>query len=980
MEGKPDQAAGRTRRRTSGRGDAKGLGVPRRREIFDRRQALSTLAEIAAAKTLSQNEMRVLLLGFFKSLLAHGRGEIRRRFDEGADGSEIARALTFLVDQIIRVLVEFVETEVFPAAAPGARKTLSGGRLTLVAVGGYGRAELAPHSDLDILFLIPGGKASRAKRIVAYILYILWDLGLKVGHATRSVDECIKIALSDHVIRTTLLESRYLAGDRKLYGELQRRFRAVGGSESEFIEAKLAERNVRHKELGDSRYVLEPNIKKCKGGLRDLHTLFWIAKYIYRVNDAAELVERGVLTRSEADLFAKASTFLLTLRCHLHYLSGRPEDHLTFDLQPEISRRMGYTDHAGTSGVERLMKHYFLVAKDVGDLTRIFCAALEAERKRPPRLFWRRIILRKQLPRGFAAEGVRITAEPEVFRENPRNLIRLFHIAQRLGLDIHPDVLRQVRHNLSSIDKALREDVEANRLFMEILTSPKSPDVSLMRMNEAGVMGRFIPDFGRIVAQVQHDMYHVYTVDDHSIRAIGILSRIEKGELKKDHPLATEVVHELDSRRALYLAVLIHDIAKGRSGDHKEIGAGIALKLGPRLGLDAAEAETVSWLVRHHLLMSETAFSRDINDPKTMSDFVELVQSLERLRLLLVLTVADIRAVGPTVWNGWKAALLRSLYHRAKDMMSGGLSDERVATRVKEAKAALKTRLSDWSDEEFAEFVDLGYPVYWLSQDTDSHVDQAQVVRKAWKSGASLTIDSRVHRERDVTEVIIHTPDHPGLFSEIAGAIALAGGNIVDARIFTMTNGMALDTFSVQEVGDWVRESSGSAFDEPGKLEALEEHIEKVIAGALALGRELAAHPHALPRRSHVFTVAPEVHIDNNLSAFNTVIEVIGRDWPGLLSEVTRVLTNLRLQIATAKISTYGVRVVDVFYVKDLFGLKIDHEGKLQQVREALLQALSEPSDGFKSASLESAESQAKVAGRRRRVARAKARSAGKAR
>ena len=970
----PDGAASKSARGDAKAGKQGGLyDVPRQREIFDRRKVGAFLFGLKKEEGITDAVLRARLLDHFKEVLAAGSEAIRYRFAEGADGLETVHAQTFLMDQIIHVLLEFTENDLFPLDPVAAEE-----RLTVVAVGGYGRAELAPFSDIDLLFLLPKAKTSHREKVVEYILYILWDLGLKVGHATRSLNECMRTAKTDLVIRTTLVESRFLAGDKRLYNTLRRRFQAevVKGSETAYIEAKLAERNARHVTMGDSRYVLEPNIKEGKGSLRDLHTLFWIAKYIFTVDDVDELVARKVLIRSEANLFAKALNFLLTLRCHLHYISGRAEERLTFDLQSEIGRLMGYTDHAGSLGVERFMKHYFLVAKDVGDLTRIFCAALEAERKRAPRLNWRRLALRGKIPGEFRVEGSWLVVDKsDVFVQDPVNLIRLFHLAQQFDLDIHPVALRKVTRKLGLINAKLRKNPKANALFVEILTSKNAPDMALTRMNEAGVMGRFIPDFGRVVAQTQHDMYHVYTVDEHSIRAIGILSRIERGELEEDHPLSTKIFPKISSRRVLYLAALLHDIAKGRGGDHSILGAEVAEKIGPRLGFDAAETETVSWLVRHHLLMSNTAFRRDINESKTVSDFVEAVQSPERLRLLLILTVVDIRAVGPTVWNGWKAVLLRELYYSAEEVLLGDFSLVKREDRIAAAKETLRRALPKWSQADFADFERLGYPVYWLSQDIASHIRQAKMVRANANLNHPLAIDCHVDRPRDVTEVTIYTSDHPGLFSGIAGAIALAGGNIVDARIFTLTNGMAMDAFSVQEVGDWVQESGGRVFDDAHRLKELERLIEATLTGAMRPREDLAKRSHILPERSHVFTVPPQVHMDNTVSATNTVIEINGRDRPGLLFEVTQALTDCSLQISTAKIATYGERAVDVFYVKDIFGLKVENNSKIEQIREALLRVLELSGKAPTRPSRGKAEAPEKVQNRRQRKSRAKARS-----
>ena len=770
--------------------------IVRQRDIIDRRQLSEELSAVAR-RVRSPNPDRAALVPALKAALAKGRAEIRRRFEEKGDGAAVIREQCFLMDQLIRALFDVVTGELYPLANP-----TSGERLALVAVGGYGRSELAPYSDIDLVFLLPYKQTPYTEQVVESLLYSFWDLGLKVGHATRSVEDCLRHARSDLTIRTSLIEARYLWGDEALFSELKRRFdtEIVRGTAAQFIEAKLAERDQRHRRGGDSRYKLEPNVKEGKGGLRDLHTLFWLAKYIYRIEDVAKFVDLGVLSAEESQRFSRAQKFLWTVRCHLHYLAGRAEERLTFDLQTEIGQRMGYTDHAGSRGVERFMKHYFLVAKDVGDLTRIFCAILEADQQRKRRLSWVRWGIGRRGLEGFIIDGERLTIPSEdFFEKDPTALVRLFHMAQRTELDIHPRALRRAGQSLRLIDAALRENPEANQLFLEILTSRKDPEAALRRMNEAGVLGRFIPDFGRVVAQMQYDMYHHYTVDEHTLFAIGILHKIETGQLKDEAPLSSVLFPTIISRRALYLAALLHDVAKGRGGDHSVLGEGIALKLGPRLGLSAEETETVAWLVRWHLLASSTAFKRDIGDPRTIDDFVALVQSPERLKLLLILTSADIRAVGPQVWNGWKAALLRDLYERAVEVMSGGLIAEPRAARIAAAQAAVREKLPDFTEAEFAAFIKAGYPYYWLSFDAEIHARHARLMREAQASGAPLVVEKRVDAKRAVTEITLYTADHPGLFSRIAGALAVSGANIVDARIMTMSNGMALDIFWVQK-------------------------------------------------------------------------------------------------------------------------------------------------------------------------------------
>ena len=900
--------------------------IPDRRAIIRRRALEEALARLVEDLPTGNEPPRLQVLTLLRVALTTGRVEIRRRFEAPGplrnDGPAVLAATSFLMDQLVRVIFDFADTRVFPAANPSAAE-----RLGLMATGGFGRGELAPLSDLDLLFLRPYKQTPRGEQIVEYTLYLLWDLGLKVGHATRTVEESLRYAERDPTIRTALLEARYLWGDRALCDELMKGFaqKFSTGDGRDFVEAKLNERDQRHLRMGDSRYVVEPNVKEGKGGLRDLHTLFWIAKYLYRVNEPAELVAKGVLTEGEARHFERAERFLTTVRCHIHYLSGRADDRLSFDLQREIASRLSYQDRPGSRGVERFMKHYYLHAKTVGDLTRIFVAALEDSHRRKPKLsaLWQ--TLRPRQLGGFRLDGERLAAAtPDAFEKEPINILRLFHVAQENDLDIHPASLRQITQNIRLVDR-LRNDPEANRLFMEMLTSEHDPETTLRRLNEAGVFGRFVPDFGRVVAQTQHDMYHTYTVDEHTIRAIGMLANIENGTLKEDLPVSTEVVHKILSRPVLYLGVLLHDIAKGRGGDHSVLGAEVALQLCPRLGLSAAETETVAWLVRHHLAMSATAFQRDLMDPKTIESFAALVQSPERLKLLLVLTACDIRAVGPNVWNGWKAALLRQLYHATEHILSGGTLSGGRGERIKAVQADVSQRLSGWTEAEKDEHFARGYPSYWLSFPIDTLIRQAELVRRAERDHQPLAIEHRIDADRSVTEVTIYTLDTHGLFARLAGAMAISGANIVDAKIFTMANGMALDTF-------WLQDLEGKPFDGPQRLARLAARVEIALSNRLDIARELDSQRNSWPQRDRIFTVEPRVLINNNASDTFTVIEVNGRDRPGFLHVVTRALTRMNLQIATAHITTYGERAVDVFYVKDLFGLKIVHQDKLKQI------------------------------------------------
>ncbi len=868
-----------------------------------------------------------------KRHLAEGRAVIRARFDAGERGMRAARALARLTDDVVRALFSYATETVYPATNPTKAE-----RLALIAVGGYGRGEMAPSSDVDLLFLLPYKQTPWGEQVVEYMLYVLWDLGLKVGHASRSVDECIRLSRSDITIRTSILEARLLCGDAPLFEELRKRFNAeiIANNGPAFVEAKLAERDERHKKLGDSRYLVEPNVKDGKGGLRDLHTLFWIGKYLYQVEDRSELVPHGVFTERELRRFTKAEDFLWSVRFTLHYITNRAEERITFDVQGELAQRLGYKQRTGARSVERFMKHYYLYAKEVGDLTRIFCAVLEERHKRRPR--FRLPLVGRDKPEmvdGFVLSGGRVdVGEPGMFARDPVMMLRLFHLAQERSLDIHPHALRVVTQNLKYVDAALRADRRAAQLFLEMLTSRKDPETTLRRLNEAGVFGRFMPDFGRVVAQMQHDMYHVYTVDEHTIRAIGMLAKLESGKLREENPLATDIIDKVLSRRALFVAVLLHDIAKGRGGDHSTLGADVAARVGPMLGLEEQETETVAWLVLKHLDMSKTAFRRDVHDPKTIADFAALVQSPERLRLLLVLTVADIRAVGPGRWNGWSGQLLRELYFATEAALAGGESIVGASKqRIEEARQAFVSATADWPAAERDAHMERFYPTYWNSFDLDIQLRHARFLRGLGRDAGSLVVNVETLPQPGVSEVTVYAQDYAGLFAGAAGAMAMASANIVNARVVTLNDGMALESF-------WVQGADGGPLTRAEEVAHLKKTLTEVLTGKVSPAKVLRQRPDL--GRTRVFTVQPRVLVDNAASDKFTIIEVNARDRRGLLFTITHALLDFGVTISSARISTYGERAVDVFYVRDLIGHKITAEPRITRLREKLLTALAD--------------------------------------
>lgn len=910
-----------------------GRSLPSLLEIVDPKALASALDEAHATHEGNETKQRQGMMEVLKAAQTEGREKARERLEQGAHrGRACAESLSYLQDTIIRELFSFATRTQFRATNPTDAE-----RLAVVATGGYGRGALAPGSDVDLLFLLPYKQTPWGESLAEFILYALWDLGLKVGHATRSIPDCVRLSCEDMTIRTALLEARYLCGDKPLFDELETVFdkEVVKGTGDEFVEAKLAERDERHERAGRSRYLVEPNVKEGKGGLRDLHTLFWIAKYLYRVKKPSDLVSAGVFTKAEYNMFRKAEDFLWAVRCELHFLTGRAEERISFDVQTEMAELLGYQGHRGLKGVERFMKHYFLVAKDVGDLTRIFCSILEEqERKKKPGIGrFMAALRRKKEISGFQVAGGRLSVTKEsFFEDDPVNILRLFHVADQHTLHIHPTALQLITRSLKLIDAKLRKDEEANRLFLDILTSRKDPETALRKMNEAGVLGKFVPDFGRIVALMQFNMYHHYTADEHLIRAIGILSEIEDGELSDEHPLANELMSKTSKRDVLFVAMFLHDIAKGRPEDHSVAGAAIANKLCPRLGMSKGDTETVAWLVENHLVMSDVAQKRDLADPKTIRDFADIVQSPERLKLLLILTVADIKAVGPGTWNGWKAQLLRELYLETSAVLSGETQVNREG-RISSAKEALIASLSDWPKSRVDSYMRRHTPGYWLGFDAPTHRRHAQLI---WENrDEALIVSANPDPFRAVTEITLFTQDHAGLFSRFAGACAAAGVSIVDAKIFTTRDGMALDTL-------WVQDDQRTALREPRRLARLEETIRKVLHGDIL-------PPDAIEQRTkrksliNAFTIAPNVYIDNDASDEFTVIEVNGLDRPGLLHALTRTLFHLGLTIGSAHVATYGERAVDVFYVKDLIGQKVTNTNKLKSIERQLLEALDNP-------------------------------------
>ncbi|MEL6959176.1 MAG: [protein-PII] uridylyltransferase [Pseudomonadota bacterium] len=875
---------------------------------------------------------RKAMIAPLKAALATGRKVIADRFQARPfAAAQATRSYAWLTDAVVITVFEVVRDRLHPLNNPTDAE-----RVALLAVGGSGRGEMAPHSDVDLLFLLPYKLTHWTESLIETMLYVLWDLKLKVGHASRTVKECIRLAREDYTIRTSLVEERFLAGDDTLAAELTKKLRTdlFAQTVPDFIEAKLDERAERHRKQGGQRYMVEPNVKEGKGGLRDLQSLYWIGKYIHGVKDASELVKHKVFTADEYEEFKEAHNFLWAVRCHLHLITGRAVDQLTFDLQVEVADRMGYVDRSGRRAVEHFMQDYFRHATDVGELTRIFLTAQEAVHLKSEPVLQRLLARRKKAKPPYAIKQNRLTVEkPKAFLKDKLNLLRIFEEALRTGTLLHPDAMRLIKANLHLIDDELRQSKEAQRIFLDTLLKHGNPERGLRRMNEIGVLAAFIPEFEPIVAMMQFNMYHHYTVDEHTIQTISHLAQIERAELDEELPVSSEIIKGGINRKVLFVALLLHDIGKGRDEDHSILGARIARTVAPRLGLNKKECETVEWLVRYHLVMSDTAQKRDIADPRTVRGFANAVKSVERLNLLCVLTVCDIRGVGPGTWNNWKAVLIRALYRQTKDALENGMEALNREERGTEARKNLRDALSDWSEKDIRIELARHYPPYWQGLHVTAHVDFAKLLYGIGTD--EVRIELTPDEDRDATRICFGMHDHPGMFSRMCGALSLVGANVVDARTFTTKDGFVTAAF-------WVQDADESPYEE-SRLPRLRQMIMKSLKGDI-VPRDALADKDKMKKREKAFNVPTHITFDNDGSEIYTIIEVDTRDRPGLLHDLTRTLANANVYIASAVIATYGEQVVDTFYVKDMFGLKFHSAAKQKtlerKLREAILQGV----------------------------------------
>jgi [protein-PII] uridylyltransferase len=888
------------------------------------------LTEIAQ----TQNGERGLVLACLREHLDTAKAMAVEKFEHGRlSGLEMARLLCALHEEILTALYDYTVYHVVRAPNPTKAE-----RMAICAVGGFGRGEMAPFSDLDLLFLLSDKKGSAfTESATEFILYMLWDLGLKVGHSTRTSEQCLILAKEDQTILTSLLDLRYLAGDNDLAGELFTKFRkSVQGSKGrKYIADKLAERDLRHEREGNSRYVIEPNIKEGKGGLRDLHALYWIASYIDTERGlkdpqrTVEYVSMGLFDEKAATRMARAADFLWRARIHLHLTAGRATEALSFDRQTVLARKMGHAGGNIEDAVEKFMREYFTNAREVGALTRIACAKLEADNaiRLPAGLdrFLPRSRRKLKDERFFLDHGRLNFADDMQIREDPSLIMELFLLAGQRNLDIHPDALGAIDFRRNLIDTEFRRNPHISKIFQDILLTAKAPYATLKVMNDAGVLGRYLLEFGGIVARTQFNMHHAYTVDEHTLRLVNYFHDLLSGELQAENPLATKLAQAFSEsqRRIVYMACLLHDTGKGK-GDQCVEGAQLGRRATRRLGLAQEEVDTVAWLIRRHLDLSETAQRRDISDPETIAVFGRLMGSQSRLNLLYVLTVVDIRAVGPGIWNDWKGVLLREL-HGATAQFLEGKENLEPAAKALAAREQLAERLPLTHAARISGVLDELGTSYWLNFAMAALVRHARFFDDMVEAGEDNAVQTRRDRPRDITELWVTTRDRPGLFADLTKAISATGATIVGARLHTGGTpepegaGETLHETPVKAARVmnvfYLQNTEGHAFGRKNDS-ALATLRRRARQAALGKTRQLTISPARASQRAGAIPVRASVKFPDIKRPGVTLIEVVGRDRPGLLFDLANCLHDLGLDLLSAHIEVVGEKAIDAFYVK----------------------------------------------------------------
>ncbi len=866
--------------------------------------------------------------------LSRKREFLKNIFEKDSNGINFVGLNTKLTDNLIVNLFNYIKN---------ANDNKNFNEVLILALGGYGRCELAPKSDIDLLFLVKDKNLSKIKlydseKLIHEILYFLWDLGFTVGHSTRTVNQTFVYAKDDITFLTSLIDNRFLIGNKKLFEKFEKTFQIFKKNYNtfEFIKSKLIEADQRHKKFGSSRFVIEPNVKEGKGGIRDIQTLIWISKFAYNSKNIFHLLESGVFIKKELYILSNSYKFLLSTRCYLHLLSKRENDNLDIESQIEISKLIGFRQKEFQRPVERFMKRYYIAAKNIGSLTRIFFSVIEDKFKKSIRFnFFFRNSINLEKPYVFKRKKIAIEKK-SFFLKTPELIIEIFHISHFKNLEIHPETLRLLSDCSKLIRKKQVNSKLSNKLFLEILSSEKNPRPILRLMNDTNVLGNFIPDFKKIIGLIQHDMYHHYTVDEHTFFAISNAHQLKNERLNLGIELANKLIFEIDRFDLLTVSLFLHDIAKGLEGDHSQNGSEIAKNLCPRLGLKNDETEIVSWCVLNHLYLSETAFRYDLNDKKIIEKSIKKIDSIKKLNLLFVLTICDISAVGPGVWTDWKGSLLIELYNKIKMYL-----DDKEVKKLPEKKEKKSDhlfneikRLNILKDDEAQNYI-ISFPDnYWKMYNLKQMLDQVRLFKNMLDSEAKFNFEIYNNLNSNVSELIVIAPDNFGLFSKISGILSSSNVNVISAKIITRSDGFAIDYFVINNKMDM-------PISEKNIQQKIFRRLKDGLEGVYDFEIELEKRFNEAPSKIKKIKAPIRVYIDNDASDDFSILEVNCKNAPGVLFKITQSISKLNLQIFNASISTYGTRVTDIFYVKDLFGQKIIDEIKIKLVRDNLLEVLS---------------------------------------
>lgn len=856
-----------------------------------------------------------------KEYLAKAETELRKSHTRGASGREITSSYTRLVDQLLELLFKNITREI-----NGVEKDTA-----LVALGGYGRGELNIRSDVDLMLVYKKKITPAIEELTQRMLYILWDAGLDVGFSIRTVDESILLARDDAKTMTSLLDSRFLLGDEGLFETLGREIRKRLFNRRRvkaFIDDKIEESRKRWKKFGDSVYILEPNVKEGEGGLRDFHTSMWILKAKSNGEEPPQL-----LTENEAAALENSLDFIHWVRNELHFEAGRKMDQLTFDHQERIAGLLGYEKTEHSLAVEAFMQQYYRHASNINHLSNLMVSRLiKKPRKKfswPSRKF--------RIDKDYMIVGGALTISgPGVFEKDPEAMIRAFEYSQVFDVDIDQAARDLILKNLERVDDSFKNSTAVSESFIKILRG-KNVFKTLSLMHELKLLERYIPEFGDITCKVQHDLYHIYTVDTHTLFALKELEGL-KDLYRDEFPLLCTLYEEVENPEALVLAVILHDIGKSLGKGHADKGAGLVPGICRRLNMSEDTTNLAVFLVQNHLLLADTAQYRDLNDEKLVINFARMIGDIERLNLLYLLTFADVRAVGPDIWNNWKGALFQELYFKALNVLErGSFEVPDSKKKLKRLKESVRKLMPEVKAEEVDGYFELLPARYFLSNQARAIAEHLKAVKSL--KGRHHVLKVNHDRERQLTELVICTYDLHGLFSMITGVMAANSVNILNAQINTMKNGIALDILQVNNV-------FGGLITDASKLREIETELLDVLSAKVAVGELVGEMKPSLLDMKPKPRVPTRVLVDNDVSDTYTVIDIHTQDKLGLLYTITSALTRIGLYIHVAKISTKGDEASDIFYVRDIFGQKILDKVKLKDIVDTVYLAMEKKRHG----------------------------------